>query len=97
MNVLYLLYLQVMYVPDPGESGLDTFSYSANDCPNSANNWAAKYGKITLNVVPVGVSGRVVVKRYSEAIVNFTSWSVNTVNPKILLNFTITTLPDSGK
>jgi hypothetical protein len=25
--------MQVIYVPNPQSSGLDTFSYSANDCP----------------------------------------------------------------
>jgi hypothetical protein len=25
--------MQVIYVPNPLSSGLDTFSYSANDCP----------------------------------------------------------------
>jgi hypothetical protein len=31
--------MQVIYVPNPQSSGLDTFSYSANDCPVNVQVW----------------------------------------------------------
>jgi hypothetical protein len=37
---------KVIYVPDPTSSGVDTFTYSATDCPATNKNWAINPGEV---------------------------------------------------
>ena len=86
---------QVIYVPNPSASGIDTFSYSANACPTNVQDWSPNNGVVTLNIVPTGLSGEVSVSRSKNSEINLSQWSVSTVSSG-LLNFTITSLPSVG-
>ena len=85
-----------MYVPDPIASGMDTFTYAANDCPTSPQSWSLT-GTVSVNIVPLQTLSPINVTRYNENFIDFSKWSVNSVDSTIPLNFTITSLPSIGK
>ena len=71
----------VVYVPNPGTSGLDVFSYSATDCPGQIGRWAANTGTVALNVVPTGVAGSVTVTPTQGAVaVDLSQYALNSAN-----------------
>ena len=73
----------VYYVPDHAASGVDTFTYSASDCPGSVQRWSSNVGTITVNIVPSGVAGTVIVPRGTTSVVttiDLSQYSVNTAN-----------------
>ena len=85
-----------MYVPDPIASGMDTFTYAANDCPTSPQSWSLT-GTVSVNIVPLQTLSPINVTRYNDNFIDFSKWSVNSVDSTIPLNFTITSLPSIGK
>ena len=85
-----------MYVPDSTTSGVDTFTYAANDCPTSPQSWSTT-STVSINIVPSQTLDPILVSRYKENEINFSEWSVNTINPSIPLKFTIMSLPEIGE
>ena len=84
-------------MPDPTASGIDTFSYAANDCPTNVQDWSANNGNVRINIVPTGFSGQVVVDRHKNSLIDLSVWSVSTDDNVKTLNFTITSLPAIGE
>jgi hypothetical protein len=87
---------KVIYVPDANASGIDSFSYSATDCPGTANNWSPNDGILQINIIPSAFAGSVLVPRDGRRIINLSQWSINSEDAKNPLEFTIETLPTSG-
>eukprot|EP00596_Hydrurales_sp_CCMP1899_P000141 CAMPEP_0119055568 /NCGR_PEP_ID=MMETSP1177-20130426/75791_1 /TAXON_ID=2985 /ORGANISM="Ochromonas sp, Strain CCMP1899" /LENGTH=1294 /DNA_ID=CAMNT_0007036121 /DNA_START=125 /DNA_END=4009 /DNA_ORIENTATION=- len=87
---------KVIYVPDPTSSGVDSFSYSATDCPGTADNWSPNEGSVQMNIVPNVFSGEVVVPRYEPHMIDLSQWSVNSQDANQTLEFIVTELPASG-
>ena len=85
-----------MYVPNPTASGVDTFTYAANDCPTSPQSWSST-GTVSVNIVPIQTLVVMNVTRYNDNVIDFSKWSINSVDSSIPLNFTITSLPNIGK
>ena len=75
----------VYYVPHADASGVDTFTYSASDCPGDSTRWSPNVGTVTLNVVPVGVAATVRVARGAggagvDTVIDLSLFSVTTAN-----------------
>jgi hypothetical protein len=87
---------QVIYEPDPLSSGMDTFTYAANDCPTNVQNWSPNPGAVHINIVPAVYAGTVAVSRYNGTVINLYEFSLSTANVTDLLEFTLETLPASG-
>jgi hypothetical protein len=85
---------EVIYVPDDYQSGPDTFTYIASDCPTQRQHWSENSGTVTVNIVPVGVAASITVDRTKPTYINLKQWSVS--NTSDVLTFTVTALPAQG-
>lgn len=85
----------VIYVPDQTSSGMDSFTYAANNCPTNVQSWSSP-GIVQINIVPTGFSGMVKVARNKNSKIDFSMWSINTADISRALNFSIATLPSVG-
>jgi hypothetical protein len=56
--------------------GVDTFTYSATDCPATHKNWALSPGEVRVNTVPVMISGEVSVSRHTMHRIKLSEWYV---------------------
>jgi hypothetical protein len=75
---------------------VDTFTFSANDCPTSAQSWSDNEGTIEINVVPKDIAGKVTVARYGTTVIDMSEWSLSTESSSTVLIFTIVDLPVAG-
>mmetsp|Transcript_9320 Transcript_9320/g.9396 ORF Transcript_9320/g.9396 Transcript_9320/m.9396 type:complete len:1334 (-) Transcript_9320:2058-6059(-) len=85
----------VIYEPNPDASGLDSFTYNANNCPTDANSWGESPTSVEINVIPTGTAGTQLVNRFGATEIDLSLWSVNSASAAPL-SFTITRLPSSG-